>query len=198
VGLNVGAFASDLRLTERDVAISQRATTAVFEVRALERLTLGVAAGAIFGGRLEIEGTRHDVKPGWIAAVSSSYRLLDGEGLAPFVLVGFSFGMSRAATTEITEDGNPTPRVALTTADARLSLVVGKTFFDVVAPYIVGRAFGGPVWWSFRGEDLRGGDVHHYQVGAGISARAVAGLDVYVEGAPIGERRISGGLGWAF
>ena len=45
---------------------------------------------------------------------------------------------------------------------------------------------------------MTGTDVHHYQLGVGLAAGLPAHLSLYVEGAPLGERAISGGLGFNF
>ena len=55
-----------------------------------------------------------------------------------------------------------------------------------------------PVFWHDQGV-LRGGtDIYHYQVGAGIAVSLLQRFDAFIEGAPLGERRISAGLGVSF
>ncbi len=81
--------------------------------------------------------------------------------------------------------------------DARLGATVGKTFFDRVSPYAALRAFGGPVIWT-EGDTTRSGtDRYHVQL-AGGAALLLDPVDVFVEGAPLGEQAVSAGLGLRF
>jgi len=76
---------------------------------------------------------------------------------------------------------------ALSAFDARVGAMVGKTF-GPLTPYAVARAFGGPVSWTLGGEEVSGGDAHHYTVGAGAALRLGRRLNLGVEGMALGER----------
>ena len=80
----------------------------------------------------------------------------------------------------------------------RLAVVVGRTFLDVFSPYLAARVFGGPVFWTARGNGEVGTDWYHYQFALGFVVTLPAGLDVYAECAPLGERRCAGGAGVSF
>jgi hypothetical protein len=54
------------------------------------------------------------------------------------------------------------------------------------------------VFWRLAGEDVLGGDVHHYALGAGAILRLPARLEVFAEGMALGERSVSVGAGVAF
>jgi len=82
--------------------------------------------------------------------------------------------------------------------DFRLSLMGGKTFEGVLSPYLVVRAFGGPVLWKYRGDYQLGGDKYHFQVGGGLVVALPAHFDVYAEGVPLGERSAVVGMGYSF
>jgi hypothetical protein len=196
VGAAYGAFSSTLKLGGRDVDISQRAVTTTLDVRTTDRLTLQAGLGAVLSGSLGVEGRSFDVKPGWLFSVGAGYRFVDGEGAAPFVLGSVSYAMSFSHTQESAIANAPRP--SLTTADVRLGLAVGKTFFEVLSPYVVARVFGGPVVWSLGDEKLTGGDKYHYQVGAGLSVVIARRIDAFVEGVPLGEKRFSFGAGFSF
>jgi len=85
--------------------------------------------------------------------------------------------------------------VAVWMAFPRGGVIVGKTFARFFTPYAVARVFGGPVFWQCgAGVDL-GGDVHHFQVGAGLTLTLANRVDVFFEGIPLGERALSGGVG---
>lgn len=79
-----------------------------------------------------------------------------------------------------------------------MSAVVGKTFFDTMSPYVVARAFGGPIFWRIEGKDITGTDRYHFQAGAGLSVSTPQGLDVFAEVIPVGEKSVSCGLGFSF
>jgi hypothetical protein len=53
------------------------------------------------------------------------------------------------------------------------------------------------VWWQYNGENLLGGDVHHFQLGAGVLFR-IGSVDVFAEGVPLGELALAGGAGVLF
>ena len=78
--------------------------------------------------------------------------------------------------------------------DFRAGLAAGWTFFERLTPYAVVRAFGGPV---FYGPAL-GTDAYHVQLGAGLVLGLPLGLDLSVEVIPLGEQRVTAGLGVSF
>jgi hypothetical protein len=165
------------------------------EVRVDPRTTLQLGAGGTPGGVMAIDGgSRHSIGPGWMAFGAVGYRILDGQGAAPFLLMSASLAFSSARTTD---EADPLATAFLTATDLRAGITVGKTFFDVLSPYLSLRAFSGPVYWKVRGESVVGSDRVHYQpaVGALVSAGPV---DAFFEGAFLGERAIGGGLGASF
>ncbi len=83
-------------------------------------------------------------------------------------------------------------------ADARLGLIVGKTFWNVLTPYAGVRVFGGPIFWRFQGKDIQGTDQYHYQLALGFSSSLPVGIDLFAEAVPLGERAVSVGGGLAF
>ncbi len=169
---------------------------AAFELRRSQALTIQLAAGSPVGGHLDVGGNRHDIGAGVLLAAGASYRLVDGAGAAPFVLVSGALGASTFST-----DGPAGERSRMSAGDVRAGVVVGKTFFDVVSPYVVARGFFGPVSWRARvagaPKDLGGGDAHHYQVGGGF-VTGYRGIDLAVEAMPLGEQRYVVAVGVSF
>ena len=90
------------------------------------------------------------------------------------------------------------PEIGYLAGDLRLSVVVGKTFFQALSPYAVLRGFGGPIWWQIRGRDVLGTDAYKFQIGAGLSVTMPRGFDAFIEGVPLGEKALSTGLGYSF
>lgn len=157
-------------------------------------LTLSVGAGAVLFGTLSPPGFEVELGPGWVGSLSVAYNVLDGSGSLPFVIVSGTFAGSAVATRA------PAPHISgrMTAIDLRGGLTVGKTFFDHVSPYLAIRAFGGPVKWTLDGEKRTGSDQHHYQPAAGLVVSIPGGFDVFGEGAPLGERGVTAGLGYTY
>lgn len=183
-------FAGDI-----DVSIERRAVVATYERRLGSAWTVQVGAGGILWGSLGVSGARHSFGPGWSASVATSYRLLDGRGRMPFLLLGGSLAVANATTRE---DKPGAAEVPYWAGDLRVSGILGKTFFDVLSPYVAARAFGGPIFWRVAGEDVTGTDRYHVQLGFGLSASLPVGLDVFAELVPLGERAVSTGAGFSF
>lgn len=168
---------------------------ATLEASPFPRLSLQIGAGAILGGRMTIPGATYDVSPGALMVLGGSYRFVDAKGARPFVLA--TLGLTFSASQTKLEGGAGTQ--ALYDAwDARGGLVVGWNIARVVSPYVLGRAFGGPVYWTYLNQDVTGTDVHHFQVGAGVGIALGKRVDVYVEGVPLGEVGVSAGIGASF
>ncbi|MCK6587972.1 MAG: hypothetical protein HUU21_08685 [Polyangiaceae bacterium] len=184
--------------------MERRAISASIDRRMSERWTLSFAAGAGLPGILVIGGERHEINPGWLVAVSSSWRLADGRKTLPFfALLSLTVAASGASTNlesplrfQSAEPG--TDAASLYAFDARLGLIAGKTFFDVLTPYAGVRLFGGPVFWQFRGEDVTGSDTRHVQIALGLSSALPSGIDLFVEVAPFFERAATVGGGLSF
>jgi hypothetical protein len=163
-----------------------------------------LGAGLGHGGQLvveertgaEVARVHHEMSPGWLATLSGSWRVVNGVGSAPFVLLSATLGAAGARTEEVA--AGETETAGYTAMDLRLGVAVGKTFFQVLSPYAAARVFGGPIFWRFRGEDRTGTDRHHYQLGLGVAVSLPRRFDVFAEGAPLGERAATIGAGVAF
>lgn len=186
--------------TYRDVFVERRALSVTGEYRLDPNTTLGVGLGAGLGGELIIANTRYTITPGWLLTASYSRRLLDGAGKLPFVFVSVIVGGSGVFTNQsLPLPATPKDAVAMYAIDARAALVVGKTLWDVLSPYVALKAFGGPIFWKNKqDEGITGTDQYHYQLAAGAVVALPGSFDVFVEGAPLGERAFSFGAGRAF
>jgi hypothetical protein len=153
-----------------------------------------IGAGATLDGTLESAGTRHRLRPGWAGFVSFTSRLVDGAGWRPLVMVTGTVSFSSTRTVGLSD---PREYATLTAFDLRGGVVVGKTILDRVTPFVVARVFGGPIAWSLRGRDQTGTDLHHVQLGGGAVV-SLPPVDVYLEGVPLGERALGGGVGLSF
>lgn len=159
-------------------------------MRVLPALTLSFAGGVVLGGRLTAGADGYSLGPGWIASATVSGRVLDGRGATPFLLLSATLAAAHADAWAERSGAHG----RLEAYDLRGSLVVGKTFFDVLSPYAAVRAFGGPVVLG----PLLGGDRYHLQLAAGLVSSLPAGFDVFAEIAPGPERAVSAGVGRSF
>lgn len=175
----------------------EQAGLGTLQFRASDRWTLQASAGGIISGALVHGNVVHTMRPGWLYGVAASFRVLDGTGWMPYLIVSGSLSMSGTATSpsDAPQSGFHSSLVSM---DVSLIATVGKTFFRVLSPYLVGRVFGGPVFWQRGGDVALGTDAYHYQFGVGISVALLQRFDAFIEGAPFGERRLSAGAGVAF
>ena len=184
---------------DADVALRRRGLVASLEYRLADDWTLSAGGGVTLGGDLLVAGDRYDIDVGPVGQAGVAYRVLDGDGWEPFLLLGASFAASTAVTSgPISGPGaGQSTDESLSALDARFSLTLGETFGQVIAPYITLRGFGGPIFWTLDGADVTGSDKRHFQFGGGLIA-STGLLDAYVEIIPLGERSASFGAAVAF
>lgn len=197
VGASYGAFSSTLVFGDQFADIGEQAVLTTLQYRATDRWTLQASAGAILVGALATANTAYRMRPGWLFGVAASFRVLDGAGWLPFVMVSGSLSASGTALEDGASPGSGF-HSTLTSIDISGVVTVGKTLFRVLSPYVMARVFGGPVLWQ-QNDSLRlGTDIFHYQIGFGLAVAVLRRFDAFVEGAPLGERRISAGMGVSF
>jgi len=203
LGVSYGVFHADISfIGSKDATFERRALSATFERRMSATWTLALGAGVALPGTIAIDGDRYKIRPGWLGAITSSWLLVQDRGRAPFVLLSLTIAAS-GVTTRYAEAGAASANVdaaaeSLLSFDGRLGLLVGKTFWDVLRPYVGVRGFGGPILWRFRGEHVIGGDPRHFQLALGMSSSLPAGTSIFAEVAPLGERGVTVGAGTAF
>jgi hypothetical protein len=195
VGVDGGGARTTIRFADGPAADLQQASVmARLEWLARPRLTVFAGAGSVLGGTVRADGADHQLRPGWLASAGVAWLAVAEAGRRPFVSASVMLGYL-AAHTRLDDASSPVPWRA---ADARVGVTAGKTF-GPARPYLVGRAFGGPVSWrAAGGQSITGGDSHHYQLGAGVALALPAYFDLSVEVAPLGEQGLAGGIGYRF
>ncbi|HMF44929.1 MAG TPA: hypothetical protein VKQ32_29865 [Polyangia bacterium] len=158
------------------------------------RWTLQVAGGSTVGGHLVTPGGQYDFAAGPTAAIGASFRAVPGT--KPFVILTSNLSFSTAKTEPI--GAAAAANGGYTAFDLRIGAMVGTTIAQLLSPYAVARVFGGPVYWTYQGQDVTGTDAHHYQLGAGLTVVAFGRVNVFAEGVPIGERSFAAGTAFAF
>jgi hypothetical protein len=177
-------FDSGLRVDE-----IRNSSVIALDYRPFPRLTFEAGAGPFEGGSITASGTRYTLAPGFVGVVGGSFRVVDPDGMVPFVLLTAQVSYASSSTT-----GD----VGYNALDFRLGTAIGTTLWHALTVYGVGRAFGGPVYWRFAGTALVGTDDHHWQVGGGFSLRVLRRVDLFAEGIPLGELGVSAGAGYSF
>ncbi len=169
-----------------DASFAKYAVMASVDRRLGDRWTVGGGIGTTVTGDIDVNGVTSTISPGPLGAITASFRPIDEGTVAPFVLLSASLAasLSWAASS------------SLSAFDVRLGVAAGKTIADVVTPYVLARAFGGPVLWSIAGASATGTDAYHYQLGGGVSVR-LGRVDLVAEGVPLGERAVVVGAGLA-
>ncbi len=181
VGATFGAFRTTLLFSDgTSPRFEQLAVSASFEYRVSDKMTLVGAAGALLAGSLGGAPT----SPGGVASLALSYLVLDQGPYTPFLQVSGSIAFSAFRGAEAN----------YAAIDFRGGLVAGYTFLERLTPYAVFRAFGGPVFYG----GALGTDAYHVQLGAGLVVGLPLGLDLSAEIVPLGEQRVTAGLGFTF
>jgi len=180
VGVTGGWFSTEIDFGDREVSLRETTVMAAANYHPNAAFGFDLGLGAILGGEVgEHDG---DVSAGAAASAAATWLALFETERRPFLLLSLSLSGSRNEA--VSDDGREHP---LTAWDARIGAMVGKTF-GPATPYAVGRAFGGPVSWTLAGEEVTGGDVHHYAVGAGAALRFARRLHIALEAMPLGEQ----------
>lgn len=150
------------------------------------------ALGALIDGRLDdgISPT-HDMNPGVVGALGAARQWKLGDG---YWFITGSAGLSVVAASTHTPGETDEPRFVA--GDVRIGAIAGRTFAEMWSPYVLARAFGGPVFWSIAGMDQTGTDTRHFQLGAGLSVVTSLGLSVVVDVSALGEQGASLGASW--
>jgi hypothetical protein len=172
--------------------LEEQTTTISIARRLGSAWTVYGAAGAILGGQIQDPSGRYDVGAGWMLSLGGSRLIFPQQGWRPFLSSALSLSASRTDTTA--PDGGATS--SLWAIDLRGSVAAGWTFFERATVYGAFRAFGGPVFWDRVSQP--GGDQYHVQGAVGVGVGIVRDVRLFVEGAPLGQRGIQAGFGFAF
>lgn len=178
-----------------EIGFSKASVLASSDFLLSSRVLLSIGAGGVFFGELALpHASDRALSPGWIGSFAATFRVVEDKGYVPYVLLTGSAGVLRAAIREEPTD-RPGIRGTYTGVDLRFGVTVGKTFANVVSPYVAARVFGGPVIWSEGGTDALGSDLYHFQPAVGLSLVLPAHMDLFAEGQPWFERGFTVGVG---
>lgn len=171
-----------------DADLDQQAVTLLAGHSWPSHTSVRVAVGVVVDGTLTTGGRTFDLGAGPLASAAISHQW----SFAPWFVTGsFSLGASRVHTRETAAASSA--ESSLLAIDGRLAATAGRSF-GPFSPYVLARAFGGPIFWTFDGDGTRGTDAHHYQLGLGASLTVSDRLTFLVDVAALGERAASLGL----
>lgn len=173
--------------SEMTFELTEQAVTAFAGYSSPEGWSVRGSAGAIVDGKLDAGAGAHDFAPGVVVAVGASRQWTRGSW---FVTGSAGLSVATAATHLASESAR------FVAGDVRGGAIAGRTFAKIVSPYVLARAFGGPVLWAVDGADVTGTDTRHFQLGAGLSAATPIGLTFVVDVSVLGEQAASLGASW--
>jgi hypothetical protein len=173
---------------ERRFVQERHASLVTLEYRASRRATWLAGAGAFLGGHLRSESAQSDFTPGLVAVAGGTWRVLEGGRRGPFLLLTGQLSYAWTRNLDATYQA----------FDVRAGAVLATTVWQVLTPYALARAFGGPVLWRYQGQAITGTDAHHYQLGAGLALLVRRRVDLFAEAVPLGERGLVAGAGLSF
>lgn len=156
------------------------------------KFTVTLGAGALFAGRLDTPEGTWQMDQGWLAAAGLSWRVLDGAGSLPYIVLSASLGGAGASTRLDEQRGD------YYGLDFRFGATLGKTFAGWFSPYASLRAFGGPIFWFVEDELRWGTDKFHFQGALGTVFILPEGFDLFVEAQPGAEMGGLAGVGWRY
>ena len=188
VGLSFGAFQTRLALGDFGIVpLDEAAVGASFERRISSKVTLQLNAGGILLGHLF--NASPAFQGGFIGG-GASFNVVDQKGMIPFLMLGASISVSVAGY----PGGNNSRLIA---GDIRGSVTTGYSD-GRWTPYLVGRVFGGPVILTQPSGTSLGTDLYHFQLGLGLVVSLPKGFDLSLELVPLGEQRVSAGVGYSY
>ena len=190
-GFFVGASGAATRTRVRfdndaSYALDEQAVTAFGGYATPSGWSFRAAVGALVAGTLD--GAQiHELRPGIMGALAGSKQWTFGADQEWFI--AGSAGLSVVATS--THEAGATTDPRYVAGDVRVGAIAGRTFAEIWKPYLLARAFGGPIAWTLAGADVIGTDTHHFQLGAGASVATAFGLTVLLDVSVLGEQGIS-------
>jgi hypothetical protein len=175
--------------------LTEQAATLFVGYSAPAGWSLRATLGALVDGGLEGNGAlgTHDIAPGVVGAIGAARQWTPGES-GWFITGSAGLSIAAASTHETGAAGEP----RFVAADVRIGAIAGRTVAKIWSPYVLARAFGGPVWWKIDGASVSGSDTRHFQLGAGMSLATSFGLTMVADVSALGEQAASLGASIRF
>jgi hypothetical protein len=186
-----GFFRSYLSLTNKTrPVLTQHNAIADFSWHFTNQASIGISAGSVIGGDFSYGDSTIALHAGPILSVEGSKILLKENRLIPFIASAMAISGSWT--------GTAAPGTSFLATDARISLVAGYTIKDRLQIYLSPKLFGGPFFRLTNGKAIRGNDRYFFQTGMGMALMLPKGYMLFVNGSPLGEQALGGGLSKIF
>lgn len=196
VGVSYGWTSTVLFFNDFRAPTQRHAAMISFEHPMKGHWTLEFGAGSLLAGFLDTPIGRATFQPGVLADVSLSHLVLASSGYAkPFILTSFALAGVWSRTTGAASADYFAFDFSFDVA-AGIALKVGR---QSISPFLAGRVFGGPVFWTYQGQNVLGGDAYHYSLGPGLAfsfEHSRVGLSF--GGSVFGEKNAKAGVSLAF
>ncbi len=196
IGVSYGWTSTVLYFDNLRVPTERQAAMLSFEHPMKGHWTLEFGAGSLLAGFLDTGIGRATFEPGFLADVSLSHLVLASSGYAkPFILTSFAL----AGVWARTRDAVSADYVAFDFSFDVATGIVLKVGRQAISPFLAGRVFGGPVFWTYQGNGVLGSDAYHYSLGPGLAfsfERSRVGLSF--GGSVFGEKNAKAGVSVAF
>jgi hypothetical protein len=157
------------------------------------RMGFGISAGAVIGGRFAYGDTAIDLKAGPMLSFKGSRILLTEYRQIPFIV-----GAISVSTSWTKAQAPDNQSISFIATDIRLSLTAGYTIKNRVQIYISPKVYGGPIFHVTDGDAVRGSDRYFLQAGMGMTLLLPKEFMLFVNGSPLGEQTLGGGLAKIF
>ncbi len=173
--------------------LTQEAVAAEISWYFANRRSFGIGAGTVTGGQFSYSGTSIGLKPGPVLSFKGAGVLLKEFRYTPFVVGAVSVSMAWMPT------NTPADRHdSFFASDVRLSLTAGYTVMRRLQLYLAPKVFGGPIFHFTKGNVARGNDRYFFQAGMGMTAILPGEFMLFVNGSPLGEQMLGGGVAKIF
>lgn len=198
IGVSYGYTSSVLFFSNNLRAPTERhALMASYEHPMKNHFTLEVGAGSLIAGFLDTPIGRASFSPGGLVDVSLSHLVIQPRGYAqPFLLLSLTLAgvFAETSLSNLTTTYGALDFSAAVAAGASIRI---KT--HAVTPFIAGRLFGGPVFWTYKSQPTLGTDAYKYSLGPGLAVSiAHSRLSLSAGASLVGERNLKFGLSASF
>ncbi|MBN1757873.1 MAG: hypothetical protein JW863_06120 [Chitinispirillaceae bacterium] len=187
-------FRSYLKFTDGALPVlTQKTVSAELAWHFISRRSFGIGAGTVLGGTFSDHDISLFLKYGPVVSFRYSRILMTEYFPIPFIVAGVSGSFSWTAAEE-THAG----RNSFFASDVRLSVTSGYTFWNRLQVYLSPKVFGGPVIRVTDSNRVRGSDRYFFQAGMGMTVILPGEIMIFVNGSPLGEQVLGGGLSKVF
>jgi hypothetical protein len=110
----------------------------------------------------------------------------------------FYLSYSRRVLSRAAAQAPDTRSISFAATDVRLSLTAGYTIKDRLQVYLSPKVYGGPIFHLTNSDAVRGSDRYFVQAGMGMTLLLPGDFMLFVNGSPLGEQTLGGGLAKIF